>query len=286
MMHPIFDLTANIDKPYYFGIGGIGDFLLLMASFYDKIEQDEVDVVFVANNMAPLRALTADPAPIDRIQLKYFSKIGKFWFFPRNAFPLDPKLWELLQKDPRCRGTGVTPANFNYIGDWNACGKTNVFNYYGLERLPIWARSWPTSALSARVTYQPYGGADDPTKVKRISDEELVRLITDEFPAANTTIIGSKKEIDQLQKLDFGLEEVEFVTDIKLAVSRIRTSSGFIGTDSWGKTMAALAGVNHVIVYKNRYINATPQQMFGQDVDPGDYVFLHDWGFEFREEHQ
>jgi hypothetical protein len=284
MNHPIVDITSNIDKPYYFGIGGIGDFLLLMASFYDGIEQDEVDVVFIANNMKPLRDLTSPADSSSPVQVELFHRVHRFWFFPRQAFPFSPELWEFLMKDPRCKGTGVTPKNFNYIGDWNECGKTNVFEYYGIQRLPIWARAWPTSALSARVTYQPFGGADDPTKIKRISDEELVRLVTEEFPAANTTIIGSKKEIGELQQLDFRFEEVEFVTDIKLAVSRIRTSSGFIGTDSWGKTMAKLAGVNHVHVYKNRYINATPQQMFGQDVDPGDCVFLHDWGFEFREE--
>lgn len=284
MKHPIYDLAANIDRPYYFGIGGIGDFLLLMASVYDKIEHGECDVVFVANNMKPLRDLTAPADSSSSVKVVLFNKVNRFWLFPRSAFPVNAQLWDVLHTDPRLRGTGVTPKKFDYIGDWNECGKTNVFNYYNVQRLPVWARAWPTAALSDRVVYQPFGGADDPTKVKRISDAELVRLVTSEFPGGKNTIIGSPKEVAYLEKLDYGHEHVEFISDIKLSVSKIRTSSGFVGTDSWGKTMAKLAGVNHVIVYKNQYINATPQQMFGQDVDPGDYVFLHDWGFDFREE--
>jgi len=280
--HPIFSLTDGIDRPYYFGIGGIGDFLLLMASFYDSIEPGSVDVVFVANNMKPLRDMVAEPKENDAVQVQYFDRVNRFWFFPRQSFPLDPRLWELLQSDQRCQGTGVTPKEFKYIEDWNECGKTNVFEHYDVQRLPIWARKWPLSKDVA-VTIQPFGGADDPTKVKRISDSELRSLVIEEFADVRCTIIGSPDEIRHIAGLGLPNSPI-LISDIRMAMKAIRQSTVYVGTDSWGKTMAALAGVPEIIVYKNRYINATPQQMFGQDVDPGDYVFLHDWGFEFREE--
>lgn len=281
MNHPITSIQSNIDKPYYFGIGGIGDFLLLMATFYDKVEPGECDVIFVANNPAPIKALiggTCESVGWEPL----FDKINRVWIFPRKAFPINPSVWNAITFDPRCMGTGVTPKQFAYIEDWNKCGKENCFSYYGVNKHPKWARSFAGVAFSNRTVIQPFGGADDKTKIKRISDKELIRIVNTECIPEKTTIIGSTKEMDHVDKLN--LPGVELTANINLSVDRIRFANTFIGTDSWGKTMAMLAGVNIVIVYKNHYLNGTPMQLFNQPTDPADHVFLNNWGFQFRRE--
>jgi hypothetical protein len=256
-----------------------------MATFYNDIKNGEVDVVFVANNMKSTQRLTSSPKSNESLRRDFFPKINRFWFYPQKAFPYDPTIWKFLATDKRLRGTGVTPKLFEYKNDWNECGKTDVFNYYGVQRELHTIRRWPAGSRNATIVIQPFGGADDPTKVKQLSKVLLNQLVNKRFKNYSIIFIGSTSDIEEMQAIDWDTRsdraEIRYCIDIKEAVNHIRGCSRFIGTDSWGKSCAALTGLkpSFIEVYKNKYTNRTPHEMFGQDTDPGDFVFLRNWGF-------
>ena len=288
IIHPIESIRENINRPYYFGIGGIGDFLLLMSTFYDDIDPGEVDVIFIANSMKPLQRLVSHPTAKEAPARNYFSKVNQFWFIPRGAaFPMPLPVRMDMEQDERLRGTGVTPKAFDYVQDWNECGKTDVFTHYGVKRELHAIRKWPSGGRNAPIVIQPFGGADDPTKVKQLSKLLLYQLVHNRYPGRPITFIGSPDDMKAMAAMNFERPcperlpqaKITYITDIKEAINAIRCCDRFIGADSWGKTAAALSGIKFIDVYKNKYLNKTPQEMFGQDTDPGDYVFLHNWGF-------
>ena len=266
-----FEPIKVVQNKFYFGIGGIGDFLLLMSTFYDTID-DRTDVIFVANNIATIRELS-----------KKFPKVERFWFFPRKAFVPTPYLWNEIVNHKGCLGTGVTPKEFNYVGDWIECGKSNVFSYYGVKHNPIFARS--IDPIEDYICIQPFGGADDPTKKKEISPEEVQRLILDAWDYGyKVKLIGSKKDAEKLQlnrtTPDLEWEKAVWVTDICESYELIRGCKKFYGADSWGKTVACFAGKNPT-VYDNQYSEGYgPMELFNHPVDPGNYVFLIGWDLE------
>jgi hypothetical protein len=91
-------LNAVEDRPFYFGIGGIGDYLLLISTFYEELgENDKVDVVFVANNVSQISKFS-----------KFFPKVNFHWFFPIKSFFFSNDLWGNI-KSKNCLGTGATP---------------------------------------------------------------------------------------------------------------------------------------------------------------------------------
>jgi len=234
-------------------------FFLLMATFYDNIDS-HTDVVFVCNNVTTIREIS-----------KQFPKVKKWWFYPRASFHTSPIIWELLVQHPNFVGSGVTPRQFMYVEDWIECGKTNVFDYYGVKRYPAWAFPIPNEQVLTVI--QPFGGADDPTKIKEIPRVVLNSIANEYSGYGRVCLIGSKKDKEKIGE-PFG--DV-WVTDFENSFRLIRSCSKFIGADSWGKTLAAFAG-KEVVVYPNRY-EKPAEKMFNHPKDPGDYVFLDGWGF-------
>ena len=283
-MNALNNILFNIDRPFYFGVGGIGDFLLLMSTFYDDVSKDAVDVIFVCNNIKPLQWLTSNPQQLGNTRPAPFRNINRFWFLPRKAVHLDQATWELISNDVRFRGSGVTPKHFDYWVDWNKCGESNVFDYYGVNKNPTWGDPWKMRTSYKTIIIQPFGGADDPTKIKQMSIKLLHDLVDVQFSECDIVFIGSESDMVKLRNENWSTTRsssalIRYCTDIKEAINYIQICDKFYGTDSWGKTMAAFAGKREIFVFKNRYVNNTTQQMFGQDVDPGDHVFLDNWGF-------
>jgi len=259
------------EENYYFGIGGIGDFLLLLSTFYDDVEEI-VNVVFVANNVIPIK------------NLSNFFPLIRLFLYDRTAFIANKETWEVIKNNKQCLGTGATPKDFNYIGDWNDCGKTDVFKYYGVKRVCDWATTEIIS-LNPVVVLQPFGGSEDRTKVKSLSFKEI-DSICKKYNGKHMLVIGTRGEIESfngvLAKNDSDKNFISVSSDIRQAFELILSCHEFIGVDSWGKTLAALGGKKHITVYANLY-TTDPMQLFGQEIDPGDYVFLRNWGFNFSE---
>jgi hypothetical protein len=285
MQHPFVSLLSSINDPFYFGIGGIGDFLLLMSTFYDDVEDQVARVIFVPNS---------SKLPIaDFFYL--FPKIKKFHLWPRASFDLSKELWEAIEK-AECRGTGVTPRNFEYVKDWIACGESTVFEYYGVKRNPDWAKALVVEHNRdlTEVTIQPYGGSDDSTKLKVIPHPEILKFLRRYIRVEGnihrmpiTVIIGLESELDLYLRASFaqknyiGFETYSRISAIAESIKVIASCHRFFGCDSWGKTLAALCGKD-VTIFPNRYVTP-PEEMFGHFKDPSDYVFLDNWGFKIVE---
>lgn len=254
-LNDILPLIRKPDRPFYYGQGGIGDFLLLMSTFYDDVEQDEVNVVFCANNTGPMMNL------IDQ-----FPKVHTFYILPGPI--MDPTSWPAIDHNPLCLGTGVTPRGFNYIQDWIKCGESNVFDYYGVKRYPEWAQA---NKHPGNIVIQPFGGADDKSKKKEIPSTVLHKIIK-EHAYWNIIMVGSEEDSKNYPRYYWAI-------DFDDAFNNIKRSHKFIGCDSWGKTLAGLAGVE-TIIYPNQY-DRPVEEIFGHPKDPSDYVFLEGWGFKY-----
>ena len=258
-----------VENKFYFGIGGMGDFLLLMSTFYDDIE-DDTDVIFVCNSTKAIREMA-----------KIFPKVARFWFFPRKQFYITPGMWSLITANPLCQGTGVTPKNFDYVQDWIKCGITsNVFEYYGVKEHPVFALPFPGSKY---VVIQPFGGGDDSTKKKEISQDNLGEITTKAYDDGNRVVfVGSPADASKMPINELALEsgQARWETDISKSYELIRGCEAFYGADSWGKTVACMAG-KPTYVYENIYEKGKePIDLFNHPVDPGNYVFLLPWKIE------
>jgi hypothetical protein len=266
-----FEPLEVIENPFYFGIGGIGDFLLLMATCYDEIMESQVktDIVFVCNNVNVIRRVACE-----------FPSVCKFWFYPNSAFPKTPEMWASIRNHRLCRGTGVTPKNFDYVADWIECGKTNVFDYYGVTRNPRWASAIETD--DSILCIQPRGGADDKSKRKEIPISDLEAMIDANAFHREIVLIGSLADKTELSGMDTSfVPENCWAIPFNDAFKAILSCDEFISCDTWGKTLAGLAG-KPVHIYPNQY-PADIETIFNHPVDPSDYVFLKDWGFTYAD---
>lgn len=276
--HYSFEPLNNVDRPFYFGIGGMGDFLLLMSTWYDTNGDQEVspDVIFVCNDMKAIRELS-----------KKFARVNRFWFYPRKAFSLSPNCWHEIHQHKFCCGTGVTPAKFDYVGEWIKCGTCfpdrGCFSYYGVKEHPFFCR--PLVPNEDFIVIQPFGGGDDPTKKKEIPIDEIHRITSRAYDnnRQNVIFIGSKADAKMMPINPYNDGSARWITDIGEAYEKIRECHSFYGADSWGKTVACFAG-KQTFVYPNQYAEgAGPMDLFNHPIDPGDYVFLEGWKIEVME---
>jgi len=257
-----FEPIEIIENPFYFGIGGIGDFLLLMATFYDDVNPKTTDVIFVCNNVNTIREFT-----------KQFPNVNRFWFYPMSAFYTTPEMWNSIVRNPLCLGTGATPCEFRYVGDWIECGRSNVFDYYGLKRNPSWC-SKIINLSTPHVTIQPNGGRDS-NRISIIQRSELVKMVGNLTKKYTVYLIGSKEDIENYGIID----GASWVKDFDDTFQKIRSAEFHIGVNSWCKTYAGLAGIS-TYIYPSTYLN-DPIEVFGDTNDPSDYVFLKQGGWNF-----
>jgi hypothetical protein len=264
-------LTVIEERPFYFGIGGIGDFLLLLSTFYN--EESQFEIVFVANNPSSILAFS-----------KQFKNL-RIYPYPIRTFETSSKTWDIIT-GKNCLGTGVTPKNFEYIKEWIDCRKTSVFDKYGVKYPCEWASNYASTSLNPYLVIQPFGGSEDKTKVKALSVKEFKDIVTITHKNVHTVIIGSPTELEAIKLIVRGLDLdnrfFSYVSDFSEAIDSILKCAQFIGVDSWGKTFAAFAGKTKITVYKNEF-EVPPEVLFGHHTDPGDYVFLHGWNFNLIE---
>jgi hypothetical protein len=272
-MNNQFDTILAIrNKPFYFGIGGIGDFLLLMSTFYDDMRKDEFDVIFVAN----------DAITIGVLGRNIFHKLDNIFIVSIKNFDFQADTFFNVLSENNCVGTGVTPKQFKYVSEWEECGKTDVFDYYGVIKYPRWCR---TEKISNIICIQPFGGGDDKTKKKEIPTDDLDVLIAQCDLNKKIYMIGSSDDKKRFisNHSEETVEKIFWVDSICDAFGIAQYCSEFYGVDSWGKTVARMSDPNKkVVVYSNTYEDHSTQDMFGLDYDPGDNVFLKDWDYEIE----
>lgn len=257
----ILDAIEYENNPFYFGIGGAGDFLLLLSTFYENIERDDADVLFVATS----------PNQIQQFS-KLFPMVRKYWIYPRSAFSPTKNTWDIITYR-NCKGTGATPKEFDYINDWIECGKSNVFDYYGVKKLTEKTFTKYTSVFG-HITVQLVGGKDN-NRVSRIPNEVVKNLAEfyRKYKKLKTYLIGSTKDRENIGII----EGANWITTFEESIHMLLGSYRHYSVNSWSKTFTGLMDIPTVI-YPSKYL-APPEKVYGHHKDPADYVFLDGWGF-------
>lgn len=256
-----FPILSVIDNDFYFGIGGLGDFVLLLSTFMDDVQ--DVDIIFVANNVK---------------QIKEFSKnfvgpncVRKIWLFPIQEFFKYPNLedaWDNIINHKHCQGTGVTPIKFDYFGDWENVSNSDVFEYYGVKKdIKFIPKAIP---LYKNITIQPIGGMDS-NRISEMPREFIEGIIEKYHDQYQIFLIGSPKDRDTLGNIP----NARWITDLWDSVHKIAMADFHVGVNSWAKSLSGILSVPTYIwpsTYRN--LNAYPNGK-----DPADWVFIENWGF-------
>ena len=252
------ELFSKLD-PFYVHIGGAGDALLLLAQFYEK---DSVDtIVSVANSIGALKSF-----------FSAFPKIKKVYFIPRPRNDISQALLrKVFANLPNCRGMGVAPESEFYEDEWNE--SLDIFTRYKITKRPAWLRMFRKQKLTnPQVVIQPKGSLKGMVGSKQniINQRYWIPMLKMfQELGIRPILIGTPDErkmypafFNVLDKRSYSFRE-----QMELIVS----SDLFIGADSWGKTLSALAGIPTIVFHS----------VVGKDLegwkDASDYVFLDPW---------
>ncbi len=128
--------TANLLSvlpPFYLHLGGIGDGLLLLSSFYDRAPRSKV--------LAITPSFGATKALYDA-----FPEIEEIYLFP---MPKHPDLLRVVRQYSfqvsNCLGRGTTPFD-DHRKEWKA--GVDIFSRYGISLAPSWARNFGSGSPS------------------------------------------------------------------------------------------------------------------------------------------
>ncbi|MHB8578570.1 MAG: glycosyltransferase [Ignavibacteriaceae bacterium] len=248
----------NSIGPSFIHIGGVGDALLLLSTFYDR--DPEQTIISFANSVEALKSLW-----------DAFPKVKKIYLIP---VPQNPIIHSIIRnffrKSSKFLGAGVMPSE-SYFDEWNA--EVNIFQKYGIVEHPKWANDFRGSKIvDFQITIAPMGSRLGMVGSKRnIIDPEiwkkLIQFIIDKN--IRPIILGTPNESKIFPYLDGCIDKRSFNFDEQIRL--IASSDLFIGADSWGKTLSALAGIP-TIVFRSFY---------GDDLkdwkDNSDYIFLDPW---------
>ncbi|RMG67478.1 MAG: glycosyltransferase, partial [Calditrichaeota bacterium] len=245
-------------SPFYAHVGGIGDALLFMSTFYDR---DPEAVVFsMCNSPEAMRAFFDN-----------FPALKKVYLLPvPDDYLTHYLVRSLLHKLPGCKGTGILPRE-DYMIEWRR--ELDIFKTYGVIEHPQWIEKFRERKITPfQVTIHPKGSTFANYKSRRniIDVFEWPRLI--QFlleQGIEPIILGTPDEQEIYPAFPGCIDKRSF--DLGEQMRLIASSDLFIGADSWGKSMAALAGVPTLMF--------APQR--GKDIkdweDPSENVYVKPW---------
>ncbi len=246
-------------EPFYAHFGGAGDALLLLSKFYEK--EPVTTVVSVANSTAAMKSF-----------FDAFPQIKKVYFIP---YPENDISHALLRKIfpnlNNCLGMGVAPQSEFYEDEWNE--SLDVFNRYKIDKRPPWIKRFQTQKIEPRqVVIHPKGSVKGMVGSKRniINQQYWIRLLRFlNGKGIRPIIIGTPDERRMYPPLFDCIDRRSY--SFREQMELIASSDMFIGADSWGKTLAALAGIPTIVFHS----------VIGEDLqgwkDASDFVFLDPW---------
>ena len=243
---------------FYAFIGGIGDALLFLSTFYDR--EDYPTIVCAPNSSGAMRVLFNQFKKIKRVYFIPYPRSGHWHYSLRG-------IWEQL---PNCKGRGVTPVK-GYMDEWTP--ELNIFATYGVKEHPQWIDNIaPEKIQDFQVVLQPHGSTRGMVGTKRniIKPRDWIKLQKYLIENGITPIvIGTPSDEEFYPLLEGSINRRGFNLHEHLRL--IRGADVFIGADSWGKTFAALCGIP-------TYVFKPPR---GEDLkdwdDPSEFVFLRPW---------
>ena len=271
----------KFNEPFYFGIGGIGDCLLLLSSFYESIPIDEkVNLIFWANDKHAIEAFLL-AFDLDR-KLNY--KIVFQGWQPKSQF-------EQIVSHPLFRGKAHIPDNLEYVKEWSQ----NWQKYRALipEKFEFLKRhTFNIQPNFKMIGVCGWGSRADDWKRKELKKDEfngLVKAILNQNENNQVVIFGSQKDLDDKEDKQL-LEWSKKLEPWKIIDLRGRSFNdmfGYLGllslvysTDTWFKYWTLWCGIPTALITRfsenpsgNRGKNFIPLTVD----DPADNIFIKDW---------
>lgn len=249
------DLLNKIG-PFYAGLGGLGDYLIFLSTFYDKVEK--TNVLWFADDK---NLISNFPA---------FNKIENTLVFS------DKMLFMEYAKNPGCLGTGITPKTLRY-DEWN---NVNIFEKYGVVEFPSFVneiemiKANPENQVGVMLS-----GKTTPGK-KKIITESTMEKLNEELFDKDVYVFGKPEDIPSYTPAHWIQGTAQM--DMKKQLQWIKGMDKFYSVDSWCKTWSAMCGIE-TVVYDNVYEEWYLQNMGGKDF--GHFVFIDPWSkVEFRKQ--
>jgi hypothetical protein len=269
------NIGNKLNSIFLFGIGGIGDFLLLMSDGnYDKY--DNLGLIFWANN----------PEQITEIS-KLFTKLTNK-IITKNYLesPLALEYYKQIINDSNFLSSAHIPRELKYVEEWMTV--SDVFTKYNIQRFPEWANDWKTGQEENIIICPTGGSSDTAWKFKNIDKNLLKNIIADiklhELWNDNIIILSTANEMNTIYGNEF-IKELEYMGCIMRLDIPYKDIFKIIGNawrvysvDSWFKTFSLLSGIDTILI-KSKYI-ISPIEIFGLDKDPADNIFISKkWNF-------
>lgn len=243
--------------PFYAHLGGAGDALLLLASFYDQ-KPDSV-VFSYPNGIGAAKAL-----------FDAFPKLSKIYYLPQHTEPyFHGILRYIVYELKNCLGAGTTPQH-GYDQEWKA--SLDLGKKYKVNKSPRWIEDWRKNTGSRRIALAPKGSLSGMVGSKRnlILPEYWPQIIAHiQERGFEPVIFGVPNEAKEFPALPrcIDLRHESFPGQMRA----IGECVGLVGADSWAKTFSALTKIPTIVF----------EPIKGADLanwkDPADWVFIEPW---------
>jgi glycosyltransferase involved in cell wall biosynthesis/Tfp pilus assembly protein PilF len=243
---------------FYAHLGGAGDALVLLASFYD---QSPTGIIFsYANNVSAAKAL-----------FDAFPKLSKIYFLPQHAEPLFHLAlrFALISQLRNCLGAGATPLD-SYDVEWKA--GLDIGKKYRIKKTPRWAADFRKNENSRQIAVAPKGSLSGMVGSKRnIILPEIWPQVLAHVQARGfePVILGMAAEAKEYPALPGCLDaRTESFTGQMQCIGRC---AGLVGADSWAKTFSALAEIPTLVFEPLKSADIITWK------DASDWVFIEPW---------
>ena len=270
------DIGNKLHNKFLFGVGGIGDLLLLLSTkYYD--EMDELGLVFWANN----------PAQIIQVINECFPKI-KNKIITKNYLNSNyaKEYYTQIVNDPNFLSKAHIPDDLNYVGEWSKVN--NVFEKYNILQYPDWVNNWKEEKQKNIIICPTGGSSDKNWKLKYIVEDKFLEIVEsinkNDLSDDKILIISTYSELHAQYSDEFivKLLKLDCVLAIDLPYNDIFkyiiNAWKIYSIDSWYKTLSRLANVDTMLI-KSKYIKP-PMEIFGIEKDPADNIFISkEWNF-------
>ena len=259
------------EEGFYFAVGGLGDAILLLSSFYP--EDPHQNVLFWQ---------AASPRLLLHEFFECFSELNSFKVVsaPRD-FHIRAEVFGEIATHPKFKGAAHTPILLDYIREWGR----RPMKYRC--RLP---RRWNElrvmfPAVKTEKNYVGLGcwgsNVNVQHKLRRLSAEEFVALTKKVITQQGIPVIfGSAKDREDFvlpEELQKGVMDLRGCP-LQEAFRWLNTCRKLISVDTWYLQWARLVGTSTTVI-QTRY-DAPLESIFGMPFDPSDKIFIEDWGFE------
>lgn len=268
----------ELTEGFYFGVGGMGDALFLLSSFYDKHPGSSLLFWSASPNWRVLQSF-----------LNQFPGLGKVIVIPRPSGGSSIlENYHRIIEHSNFRGKAQLADRLDYMREWGLRGKD-----YRKEIPQTWdtlRQLWPAreEQKAARfIGLGPWGSTENVRgKNRRLSLTEFYRLVqvTGERTQQPLRIFGS---LGDKREFPLPLITTTLVEDCrgyswKEVFTCMNECVQFITVDTWFMHWVRFANIPTTVI-RTRYA-ADPKKIFGGlPYDPSDKVFLEDWGFNIRE---